>query len=47
MPISFSAGCYDATVIVGALSEGQVPSGVIPQLLLVTKPGKLLQETQM
>ncbi|KAM6463080.1 methyltransferase-like protein 27 isoform 2-T3 [Liasis olivaceus] len=32
-------GCYDATVIVGALSEGQVPSGVIPQLLLVTKPG--------
>ncbi|ETE62711.1 Williams-Beuren syndrome chromosomal region 27 protein, partial [Ophiophagus hannah] len=32
-------GSYDATVIVGALSEGQVPSGVIPQLLLVTKPG--------
>ncbi|KAK9412362.1 Williams-Beuren syndrome chromosomal region 27 protein [Crotalus adamanteus] len=30
---------YDTTVIVGALSEGQVPSGVIPQLLLVTKPG--------
>ncbi|KAG8122853.1 hypothetical protein E2320_018270 [Naja naja] len=32
-------GSYNATVIVGALSEGQVPSGVIPQLLLVTKPG--------
>ncbi|XP_015668289.1 methyltransferase-like protein 27 [Protobothrops mucrosquamatus] len=31
-------GSYDATVIVGALSEGHVPSGVIPQLLLVTKP---------
>ncbi|XP_039202195.1 methyltransferase-like protein 27 isoform X2 [Crotalus tigris] len=30
---------YDTTVIVGALSEGQVPSCVIPQLLLVTKPG--------
>ncbi|XP_067328278.1 transmembrane and immunoglobulin domain-containing protein 1 isoform X2 [Anolis sagrei] len=32
-------GCYDAVVIVGALSEGQVPANVVPELLRVTKPG--------
>nr|XP_003227231.2 PREDICTED: Williams-Beuren syndrome chromosomal region 27 protein [Anolis carolinensis] len=32
-------GCYDAVVIVGALSEGQVPVNVVPELLRVAKPG--------
>nr|XP_060613702.1 methyltransferase-like protein 27 [Anolis sagrei ordinatus] len=35
-------GCYDAVVIVGALSEGQVPTNVVPELLRVTKPGGLV-----
>ncbi|XP_053562312.1 methyltransferase-like protein 27 isoform X1 [Bombina bombina] len=30
---------YDAVIIVGALSEGQVPVSVIPEMLRVTKPG--------
>ncbi|XP_056414515.1 methyltransferase-like protein 27 isoform X1 [Hyla sarda] len=30
---------YDAVMIVGALSDGQVPVSVIPELLRVTKPG--------
>uniref|UniRef100_A0A8D2IX31 Methyltransferase like 27 n=1 Tax=Varanus komodoensis TaxID=61221 RepID=A0A8D2IX31_VARKO len=30
---------YDIVLIVGALSEGQVPAGVVPELLRVTKPG--------
>ncbi|XP_061460772.1 methyltransferase-like protein 27 [Rhineura floridana] len=32
-------GCYDAVLIVGALSEGQVPTSVVPELLRVTKAG--------
>uniref|UniRef100_A0A8D2J0K0 Methyltransferase like 27 n=1 Tax=Varanus komodoensis TaxID=61221 RepID=A0A8D2J0K0_VARKO len=32
-------GHYDIVLIVGALSEGQVPAGVVPELLRVTKPG--------
>ncbi|XP_066492365.1 methyltransferase-like protein 27 [Tiliqua scincoides] len=32
-------GCYDAVLIVGALSGGQVPITVVPELLRVTKPG--------
>ncbi|XP_055964218.1 methyltransferase-like protein 27 [Sorex fumeus] len=35
-------GTYDAVLIVGALSEGQVPYSAIPELLHVTKPGGLL-----
>ncbi|XP_054992235.1 methyltransferase-like protein 27 isoform X2 [Sorex araneus] len=35
-------GTYDAVLIVGALSEGQVPYSAIPELLRVTKPGGLL-----
>ncbi|KAL8198725.1 UNVERIFIED_CONTAM: hypothetical protein K2H54_021912 [Gekko kuhli] len=37
-----SSGFYDAVLIVGALSEGQVPTSVIPELLRVTKPGGFL-----
>ncbi|KAJ7308967.1 hypothetical protein JRQ81_008249 [Phrynocephalus forsythii] len=33
---------YDAVVIVGALSVGQVPVEVLPELLRVTKPGGFL-----
>nr|XP_034994655.1 methyltransferase-like protein 27 isoform X1 [Zootoca vivipara] len=32
-------GCYDAVLIVGALSKGQVPTSVVPELLRVTRPG--------
>ncbi|XP_042298250.1 methyltransferase-like protein 27 [Sceloporus undulatus] len=35
-------GCYDAVVIVGALSEGQVSASVVPELLRVAKPGGYL-----
>ncbi|XP_077168014.1 methyltransferase-like protein 27 [Paroedura picta] len=37
-----ASGFYDAVLIVGALSEGQVPTSVIPELLRVTKPGGFL-----
>ncbi|XP_060115410.1 methyltransferase-like protein 27 isoform X2 [Heteronotia binoei] len=37
-----SSGVYDAVLIVGALSEGQVPISVIPEVLRVTKPGGFL-----
>lgn len=33
-------GTFDAVIIVGALSEGQVPCCAIPELLRVTKPGE-------
>ncbi|XP_028937547.1 methyltransferase-like protein 27 [Ornithorhynchus anatinus] len=33
---------YDAVIIVGALSEGQVPCSALPELLRVTKPGGLV-----
>ncbi|XP_066455865.1 methyltransferase-like protein 27 isoform X1 [Eleutherodactylus coqui] len=33
---------YDAVIIVGALSDGQVPVSVLPELLRVTKPGGLV-----
>ncbi|XP_029333663.1 methyltransferase-like protein 27 [Mus caroli] len=36
------AGTFDAVIIVGALSEGQVPCSAIPELLRVTKPGGLV-----
>ncbi|XP_078404641.1 methyltransferase-like protein 27 isoform X3 [Cetorhinus maximus] len=34
-----SSGSYDVVVIVGALSEGQVPYTILPELHRVTKPG--------
>ncbi|XP_054857939.1 methyltransferase-like protein 27 [Eublepharis macularius] len=34
-----SSGFYNAVLMVGALSEGHVPTSVIPELLRVTKPG--------
>ncbi|XP_078535647.1 methyltransferase-like protein 27 isoform X3 [Lissotriton helveticus] len=37
-PLLAPAEQYDAVVIVGALSEGQVPCSVVPELLHVTKP---------
>ncbi|XP_075710221.1 methyltransferase-like protein 27 isoform X2 [Rhinoderma darwinii] len=33
---------YDAVIIVGALSDGNVPVSVLPELLRVTKPGGLV-----
>ncbi|XP_075450634.1 methyltransferase-like protein 27 [Ascaphus truei] len=38
-PLPSPSGRYDAVVIVGALSEGQVPVSVMPELIRVTKPG--------
>ncbi|XP_073931837.1 methyltransferase-like protein 27 isoform X4 [Castor canadensis] len=37
-----SEGTFDAVLIVGALSDGQVPCRAIPELLRVTKPGGLV-----
>uniref|UniRef100_A0A7M4EKV6 Methyltransferase like 27 n=1 Tax=Crocodylus porosus TaxID=8502 RepID=A0A7M4EKV6_CROPO len=41
-PLPVPTGQYDAVIIVGALSEGQVPCSVVPELLRVTKPGGFL-----
>uniref|UniRef100_A0A8D0HEY1 Methyltransferase like 27 n=1 Tax=Sphenodon punctatus TaxID=8508 RepID=A0A8D0HEY1_SPHPU len=41
-PLPAPTGHYDAVLIVGALSEGQVPSTVVPELLRVAKPGGFL-----
>ncbi|NXI82287.1 MET27 protein, partial [Rhipidura dahli] len=41
-PLPAPAEHYDAVTVVGALSEGQVPSTVLPELLRVTKPGGFL-----
>ncbi|XP_069891639.1 methyltransferase-like protein 27 isoform X2 [Dipodomys merriami] len=38
-PLPSPEGTFDAVLIVGALSHGQVPCTVIPELLRVTKPG--------
>nr|XP_012304655.1 Williams-Beuren syndrome chromosomal region 27 protein isoform X2 [Aotus nancymaae] len=38
-PLPSPEGTFDAVLIVGALSDGQVPCSVIPELLRVTKPG--------
>ncbi|KAM8977088.1 methyltransferase-like protein 27 [Pelodytes ibericus] len=38
-PLPSSTDHYDAVIIVGALSDGQVPVSVIPELIRVTKPG--------
>lgn len=39
-PRSPDAGTFDAVLMVGALSDGQVPCSAIPELLRVTKPGE-------
>lgn len=41
-PLPSPEGTFDAVIIVGALSEGQVPCSAIPELLRVTKPGGLV-----
>nr|XP_025875339.1 methyltransferase-like protein 27 isoform X5 [Vulpes vulpes] len=41
-PLPSSEGTFDAVLIVGALSDGQVPCSAIPELLRVTKPGGLV-----
>lgn len=41
-PLPSPEGTYDAVLMVGALSDGQVPYSAIPELLRVTKPGGLL-----
>ncbi|XP_018416737.1 PREDICTED: Williams-Beuren syndrome chromosomal region 27 protein [Nanorana parkeri] len=41
-PLPFDAEKYDAVIIVGALSDGQVPVSVILELIRVTKPGGLV-----
>ncbi|XP_043910102.1 methyltransferase-like protein 27 [Protopterus annectens] len=38
-PLPVVTASYDAVIIVGGLSEGQVPCSVIPELCRVTKPG--------
>uniref|UniRef100_A0A8C6RYK8 Methyltransferase like 27 n=2 Tax=Nannospalax galili TaxID=1026970 RepID=A0A8C6RYK8_NANGA len=41
-PLPSPEGTFDAVIMVGALSEGQVPCSAIPELLRVTKPGGLV-----
>ncbi|KAM9320287.1 methyltransferase-like protein 27 [Gastrophryne carolinensis] len=41
-PLPVDSGKYDVVIIVGALSEGQVPVIVVHELLRVTKPGGLV-----
>ncbi|CAH2219684.1 Williams-Beuren syndrome chromosomal region 27 isoform X1 [Pelobates cultripes] len=41
-PLPSTSDFYDVVIIVGALSDGQVPVSVIHELLRVTKPGGLL-----
>ncbi|NXT44284.1 MET27 protein, partial [Pelecanoides urinatrix] len=41
-PLPAPAEHYDAVTVVGALGEGQVPSGAMPELLRVTRPGGFL-----
>uniref|UniRef100_A0A9L0ISG2 Methyltransferase like 27 n=1 Tax=Equus asinus TaxID=9793 RepID=A0A9L0ISG2_EQUAS len=41
-PLPSSEGTFDAVLMVGALSDGQVPCSAIPELLRVTKPGGLV-----
>ncbi|XP_063812251.1 methyltransferase-like protein 27 [Pseudophryne corroboree] len=41
-PLPSDSDKYDAVIIVGALSDGNVPVAVVPELLRVTKPGGLL-----
>ncbi|KAM9001389.1 methyltransferase-like protein 27 [Sarcophilus harrisii] len=41
-PLPAPADHYDAVMVVGALSDGQVPCNAVSELLRVTKPGGLL-----
>lgn len=41
-PLPSPEGTFDAVLMVGALSDGQVPCSAIPELLRVTKPGGLV-----
>ncbi|XP_030078477.1 methyltransferase-like protein 27 isoform X2 [Microcaecilia unicolor] len=41
-PLAAPTDWFDAVIIVGALSVGQVPLSVIPELCRVTKPGGFL-----
>ncbi|XP_055148831.1 methyltransferase-like protein 27 isoform X2 [Symphalangus syndactylus] len=41
-PLPSPEGTFDAVLIVGALSDGQVPCNAIAELLRVTKPGGLV-----
>uniref|UniRef100_A0A8D0ZHJ7 Methyltransferase domain-containing protein n=1 Tax=Sus scrofa TaxID=9823 RepID=A0A8D0ZHJ7_PIG len=41
-PLPSSEGTFDAVLMVGALSDGQVPCSAIPELLRVAKPGGLV-----
>lgn len=41
-PLPSPEGTFDAVIMVGALSDGQVPCSAIPELLRVTKPGGLV-----
>ncbi|XP_045141825.1 methyltransferase-like protein 27 isoform X2 [Echinops telfairi] len=41
-PLPSPEGTYDAVLMVGALSEGQVPCSAVTELLRVTKPGGLV-----
>ncbi|KAM5131212.1 methyltransferase-like protein 27 isoform 2-T2 [Callospermophilus lateralis] len=41
-PLPSPEGTFDAVLIVGALSDGQVPCSAIPELLRVAKPGGLV-----
>ncbi|XP_069470921.1 methyltransferase-like protein 27 isoform X2 [Ambystoma mexicanum] len=41
-PLLLPAEQYDAVIIVGALSEGQVPCSVVPEICCMTKPGGII-----
>uniref|UniRef100_G3UMW1 Methyltransferase like 27 n=1 Tax=Loxodonta africana TaxID=9785 RepID=G3UMW1_LOXAF len=41
-PLPSPEGTFDAVLMVGALSDGQVPYSAVPELLRVTKPGGLV-----
>nr|XP_044999807.1 methyltransferase-like protein 27 isoform X2 [Jaculus jaculus] len=41
-PLPSPEGTFDAVIVVGALSDGQVPCSAVPELLRVTKPGGLV-----
>nr|XP_032823431.1 methyltransferase-like protein 27 isoform X5 [Petromyzon marinus] len=38
-PLPLESDAFDAVIIVGALSDGQVPHAILPELVRVAKPG--------
>ncbi|KAM5262283.1 methyltransferase-like protein 27 isoform 3-T5 [Hipposideros larvatus] len=46
-PLPSPKGTFDAVLMVGALSDGQVPCSAIPELLRVTKPASSLTHGQL